>query len=78
MKDVTIKELLLHLLKLKKDINLEDILSYNGILKENFKKIKVHLFFLLIIEKNIYLEIIMILFIVVLIMAQFLDAPKLI
>ena len=61
MINVIIKELQLYLLKQQKDINLEVILNHNGIIQEQEKQINQHLYFLLIIEKNILQEIIMIL-----------------
>ena len=60
-------------MKLQKDINLEGILKYNGIIILEEKKMNQLLYFLLIIEKNIMLEIIMIVLLVVKMKAQDLD-----
>ena len=49
-------------MKQQKDINLVDILNYNGTFQEREKKINQLLYFPLIIEKNIMLEIIILLF----------------
>ena len=59
-------------MKQQKDINLEVILNYNGIIQEQ-KKINQLLYFPLIIEKNIMQETIMIQFTVIQMKAQDLD-----
>ena len=64
MINVIIKELQLYLFKQQKDINLEVILNYNGIIKEE-KQINQLLYFHLIIEKNIMQEIIIVLLAVI-------------
>ena len=73
MINVIIKELLLYLLKLQKDINSVVILNYNGIVIQEVKQINLLLYFRLIIKKNILLEIIMLQFIVVHLKVQDLD-----
>ena len=59
--NVIIKEKQLHLLKQQKDINLEDILNYNGIANQvRGKQINLLLYFQLIKIKNLQLEIIVV------------------
>ena len=59
--NVIIKEKQLHLLKQQKDINLEDILNYNGIVNQvRGKQINLLLYFQLIKIKNLQLEIIVV------------------
>ena len=71
--NVITKEQQYYLLRQQKDINLEDILNYNGINQEKVKKINQLLYFLLIKEKNILPEMIIILSPVFLMKAQDLE-----
>ena len=73
-KDVIIKLLLLYYVKIKQGKFLEDLLKLNGIVKVNIlNMIKMLLYFLSLMIKNLYQKIMKIQLNVLLIMALFLD-----